>query len=238
MSSVFELRRYTLHPGKRDALIDLFEREFVESQEEAGIRLVGQFRDRDRPDMFVWLRGFPDMEARRLALGAFYKGPVWKAHRDAANATMIDSDNVLLLRPSTASEFAVPQSPRAPAGATERPRSLVTATIYDLREPAGPAFVRFFEERVAPPMTRFGARPIAYFETETAENSYPDLPVRSGENTFVWFAIFEDAAQHDRHVDSLARSAEWNDVLPELNAWLNAPASVLRLEPTERSQLR
>jgi hypothetical protein len=37
------------------------------------------------------------MEARRASLQAFYGGPVWRAHRDAANATMIDSDNVLLL---------------------------------------------------------------------------------------------------------------------------------------------
>ena len=28
---------------------------------------------------------------------AFYGGPVWQAHRNEANATMVDSDNVLLL---------------------------------------------------------------------------------------------------------------------------------------------
>jgi hypothetical protein len=40
------------------------------------------------------------MESRALSLAAFYGGPVWKAHSAAANATMIDSDNVLLLRPA------------------------------------------------------------------------------------------------------------------------------------------
>jgi hypothetical protein len=39
------------------------------------------------------------MPDRATALTAFYGGPAWKAHREAANATMIDSDNVLLLRP-------------------------------------------------------------------------------------------------------------------------------------------
>jgi hypothetical protein len=39
--------------------------------------------------------------ARRAeALAAFYSGPVWQEHHDAANATMIDSDDVLLLRPA------------------------------------------------------------------------------------------------------------------------------------------
>src|SRR5262245_38793908 len=96
---IYELRQYTLHPGRRDTLIELFEREFVESQEAVGMRLVGTFRDLDDADRFVWVRGFPDMESRRQALTDFYHGPVWRAHAAAANATMIDSDDVLLLRP-------------------------------------------------------------------------------------------------------------------------------------------
>jgi quinol monooxygenase YgiN len=97
--TVLELRRYTLHPGRRDDLIELFEREFVEPQEEAGAHLFGLFRVPASPDEFVWLRGFRSMAARKEALEAFYFGPAWKAHREEANETMIDSDNVLLLRP-------------------------------------------------------------------------------------------------------------------------------------------
>ena len=43
---VLELRRYTVHPGTRDTLVRLFDREFVETQEAVGMRIVGQFRDR------------------------------------------------------------------------------------------------------------------------------------------------------------------------------------------------
>ena len=91
---------YTLKPGRRDALIDIFERHFVESQEALGMTVVGQFRDRRRRDRFVWLRGFSDMESRRNALAAFYDGPIWGAHKAKANDTMLDSDNVLLLKPA------------------------------------------------------------------------------------------------------------------------------------------
>ncbi|MGW5719088.1 NIPSNAP family protein [Amycolatopsis sp. NPDC003865] len=97
--TVLELRRYTLHPGRRDELISLFEREFVEPQEAAGAHLFGLFRTPASPDEFVWLRGFPSLAARADALSAFYTGPVWRRFRDEANATMADSDNVLLLRP-------------------------------------------------------------------------------------------------------------------------------------------
>src|SRR5690348_6640492 len=113
---VVELRQYTLRPGQRDVLIELFDREFVESQEAAGMAIVGQFRDLDDPDRFVWIRGFASMPARAKALAAFYGGPVWKQHAAAANATMIDSDNVLLLRPATASAgFPACAAPRPPA---------------------------------------------------------------------------------------------------------------------------
>src|SRR5215475_8279574 len=95
--AVVELSQYTLHPGQRDVLIELFEREFIEGQEATGMAILGQFRDLDRPDRFVWLRGFADMPSRAESLQAFYVGPVWQQNRAVANATMADSDNVLLL---------------------------------------------------------------------------------------------------------------------------------------------
>jgi hypothetical protein len=98
-TAVVELRQYTLNPGTRDTLIDLFDREFVETQEACGMSVLGQFSDLDRPDRFVWLRGFSGMASRATALASFCDGPVWAAHSAAANATMIDFDDVLLLRP-------------------------------------------------------------------------------------------------------------------------------------------
>ena len=66
--TVVELRQYTLAPGRRDALIDLFEAEFIEPQQACGIRIVGTFRDLDDPQKFVWIRSFPDMERRARSL--------------------------------------------------------------------------------------------------------------------------------------------------------------------------
>ena len=100
LSPVVELRQYDLVPGKRDTLIAIFDSDLVEGQELEEMVIIGQFRDLDNPDSFVWLRGFADMEARRRALTGFYSGPVWLANRDAANATMLRFDNVLLLKPA------------------------------------------------------------------------------------------------------------------------------------------
>ncbi|WP_410643045.1 NIPSNAP family protein [Amycolatopsis sp. lyj-346] len=132
--TVVELRRYTLHPGRRDELIELFEREFVEPQEAAGAHLFGLFRARASPDEFVWLRGFRSMAARKEALERFYSGPAWKAHRSAANATMIDSDNVLLLRPVRRGLAAPP------------PGTGLHVTISAPAPPPEPAFAAFETE--------------------------------------------------------------------------------------------
>jgi hypothetical protein len=238
--SVLELRQYTLHPGRRDALIDVFDRELVEIQEALGMRVVGQFRDLDDPDRFVWMRGFRDMESRAEALTAFYGGPVWKAHRDEANATMVDWSDVLLLRPAApGSGFALAGSARPPAGTGEPPSSIVTATICLLEAPVDEGFLRCFEDRMRPALAEAAAPPLAWLASETGENTYPALPVRTGEHAFVWFSSFADAGRQREHAEHLARSRSWNEAaLPALSARLARPLEILRLQPTARSLLR
>ena len=236
---IVELRQYTLHPGQRDVLIELFEREFVESQEAAGITMIGTFRRLDNPDQFVWLRGFPDMAGRARSLAAFYGGPVWKAHRNAANTTMIDSDNVLLLHPAEQTGgFSLENLTHNPAGGA-LPGGLVVATIYYFDAPVSPAFLGFFENTVRPALVEAGANLLAAFATEDSPNNFPALPVREGENVFAWFAGFPGAAAYEQHLAALDASPGWRDLISgELAAYLTRPPEVLRLEPTARSLIK
>jgi hypothetical protein len=173
-----ELRQYALHPGQHDVLADLFERALVAGQEAVGMTILGYFRNLNDPDRFVWVRGFPDMPTRAKALEAFYTGPVWKEHSKEANATMIDSDDVLLLRPvrdDADEEFMAP--------------GLVVAGIHHHDEPVDDGFVDRFERVLAPELERAGSI-LGTYVTEPSENNFPALPVREGENVFVWFARF------------------------------------------------
>ena len=236
---IVELRQYTLRPGKRDALIDLFDREFVETQETVGMKIIGQFRDHDNPDRFVWVRGFSDMRARAQALQDFYGGPVWKAHREAANATMIDSDNVLLLRSArTATGFSLTDNVRPPPGNSDVPNRLVIATIYYFDGPVPADFVEFFENTIKPEMAAAGGTVLAYFVPEPGENTFPALPVRENENVFVWFARFSDLAAYDLYLAALERSVRWHEeIIKELTRRIKGPPELLKLSPTARSLL-
>jgi len=236
---VVELRQYELHSGQRETLIDLFEREFIESQETLGMTLIGPFRDLDRPNVFTWLRGSPDMPSRATSLGAFYGGPVWARHRDAANATMVSSDNVRLLRPAPGTTgFALGERESSGQTSGASRAGIIVATIYTLAPDGASEFAALFVRMAAPVLRATGAAPIAMFETEASPNNFPRLPVREGERCFVWFARFADAAAYDRHVNTVTSDARWaREVLPVIQSRFAAPPEILRLSPTARSRL-
>ncbi len=231
---IVELRQYTLRRDQRDVLIDLFEAQFIEPQEAVGARIIGQFRDLDDPDRFVWLRGFESMEARAAALGAFYGGPVWAAHRQAANATMVDSDNVLLLHPAQAG-----QGLELPLTRGRGAAGVVTATIRYLPLDLADMFAAFFDAQMRPHVEAAGARVMATFASETSPNTFPRLPIRAGDHAHVWFAWFETAQAQQKFAERLAAVRGWRDPAPEaLLPVLMRKPEVLRLAPTSRSLLR
>lgn len=232
VSQIVELRQYTLHPGRRDDLIALFERELLQPQQALGMQVIGQFRDLDRPDRFVWLRGFADMERRQQALGDFYGGPIWKRYRTEANATMIDSDNVLLLHPAeTEAAFELPDAAQTTDPAAVP--ALVVAALHYFDAPVSPRFLAYFHQQRQPLLAAMGATALGSFVSDYSENTFPALPVREGEHVFVWFAAFQG-------------DAEWQRCKPLLQAWpiidadpLPPPRTteVLRLQPTAHSRL-
>lgn len=208
---IVELRQYTLRPGRRDELIELFDAKLVESQEDVGMTIIGQFRDLDRPDRFVWLRGFPSMTERRTSLEAFYTGPVWKAQSKVANATMLETDDVLLLRPATPdSAFTLDGQTRGADVGADGP-GFVAVTILDL-DGADPAEAL---QRLEPPE---GGSLLGCLVTDPSPNTFPALPVREREDVLVWVTGFRDRSALEANPPEGARQ-------------------LLRLAPTSRSLL-
>ncbi|MDX6283121.1 MAG: hypothetical protein QOH03_4192 [Kribbellaceae bacterium] len=227
-----------MYPGRRDELIEVFDEAFVEGQEAHGMHLVGQFRDLDDPDRFVWIRGFPDLPTREAALNGFYYGPVWKERGAEANVTMKDSDNALLLKPlELGDDYPELGAARAPIGATEIPSSVVAGAVYHRGSPDD-GFGEYFADQIAPVLTASGATLAATFETLVAENNFPALPLRD-EVVLAWFAVFPSDAAYAEHWRQLDSSRIWqNKILPEISRRSIAPPQQLHLRPTARSQFR
>jgi len=228
---IVELRQYKIFSDRRDAFTTLFEREFVDSQEALGMRLVGQFHDLDDPSRFVWIRQFDDMAQRQRALTAFYSGPIWQAHRGEANPMLEDNDNVLLLHPQASGRgfgpAAARTTPPAPAG-------LVIASIWRLWKEPDAGFSAAFDA-LRPELAVAGLPVLAAFAPERSANTFPALPVREGEKVFVWFSRVADARAYDKAAAALARRAAWTSFAAER---LESRPQMLRLAPTPRSALR
>ncbi len=238
--TLFELRRYRLKPGTFENLLALFEREFVHTQQAVGMDVPAIYRDIDDPEAFVWLRSFENTDARAEALATFYSGEVWQRFGAAANATMVNSDNVLLLAPRSLGSnlfptFGAPKD-NAPDNAT---KGLVTTTICALAAGREHEFATFFEAEARPLIEQAGARIDATFVTAAEKNSFPRLPVREGEPVFAWISAFPNAEAEENYRSRLSQWDVWQETLfPDLDRRLWRPMEVARLMPTGRSRHR
>jgi hypothetical protein len=115
---------------------------------------------------------------------------------------------------------------------------LIVATIHYFDAPVDDGFVAFFEKAVKPVVADAGASVLAYFVTEHTKNTFPALPVREGENVFVWFARFNDAAACEAYIAALTQFPRWRDeISKELARRLKREPDILKLSPTTRSLL-
>ncbi|MGX1789201.1 NIPSNAP family protein [Bosea sp. NPDC055332] len=228
--TVFELRRYTLKPGARDTLIEVFDTHLVETQEAVGMSVVCQFRDPAAPGQFVWFRGFPDQAARTRALPAFYGGPVWAEHGPAANETMLEWHDVLMLKPAASgSGFDTAGLERLPPGTADLGDGHpYLVAIHHLAPDAVDAAAASAAKAIADAARSTGSEVIASLISDRSENGFERLPVREGECVAV----------------TLVRPAVVQ-AIPALEAALRAvpigagrAPDIARLIPTARSLLR
>jgi hypothetical protein len=221
---VIELRQYLLQPGVRDQFVALFDSELAHTQEAVGISVLGQFRDLDRPDAFVWMRGFPDMDSRAAALHEFYYGPVWARHRDVANPMMRDSDDVLLLEPVDLGPLA---------GANNTWVGVLYVEICNLEPGATYHYLDQYNRQVAPALRAAGAQPLAALRTLHAVNTFPRLPVREDVNVAVTLTSFPSAS----HAESALGQPELAAAAAAVATEVGAAPLRLRLTPTPGSAL-
>ncbi|MGE7468223.1 NIPSNAP family protein [Bosea sp. NPDC003192] len=181
--TVFELRRYTLKPGAREALIAVFDTHLVETQEAVGMSVLCQFRDPAAPDQFVWFRGFADQVARTRALPAFYGGPVWAEHGPAANETMLEWHDVLMLKPAAPGfGFKTNGLERLPPGTADLDDGHpYLVAIHHLRPDAAEDAVAIAAEAIADAVRSTGGEVLASLISDRSENGFARLPVREGE---------------------------------------------------------
>jgi hypothetical protein len=232
--AVIELRRYTVQDGQRDHFARYFESYFPEAIQQSGAIVAGEFFERDNPSMFTWIRGFHDMDDRAKANASLYYGAVWKEHRRLMNSLMVDSDNVLLLRPLTPERGITILPTVDPVREKNGAQGVVVAQIFPIQANGVDAFAQQAQSTFAG-YRASGAREAGVLVTLDAANNFPQLPIRSDGPYLVWLGIFKDYETVQTRFRPLAERAL--QPLSATGLLRGAPESVV-LDPAPRSRLR
>jgi hypothetical protein len=230
---VIEFRRYTIKEGEREHFAEYFDY-FPEAFQQMGAIVFGEFFERKNPVGFTWMRGFKNTDARAIINSSFYYGPLWREHASTMNSPMVDSNNVLLLRPLT-TERGVPVLPAVdPIKERKGAQGVVVAQIFAVKRNSIDDFAKQAEETFVT-YRAAGAREAGVLVTLDVPNNFPQLPVRTDGPYLVWLGIVKDNKTLETQFTPLAERS--TQTLSATGLLRSAPELVI-LDPTRRSRLR
>jgi hypothetical protein len=232
--NVIELRRYPIASGQRQAFAKYYDQWFPAAFEQVGVLVFGEFFERGQYN-FTWIRGFHTIEDHAIAQAQFYYGPVWREHRNLANALLPGVDDNVLQLHALSPQTEIPAMPvvdpvKEPKGA----QGVVVAEIYAVKKED----MQSFSQRALQAFSRFnvsGVRPAGVLVTLDAPNNFPLLPVRTDGPYLVALHILRDeSVLKDTFDPLLARTRQ------ELTAsgMLQRAPEVLVLDTEHNSRLR
>jgi flavin-binding protein dodecin len=231
---VIEFRRYTVKEGEREHFAEYFESYFPEAFQQMGAIAFGQFFERKNPVGFTWMRGFKNTDARAVINAGFYYGPLWREHAFTMNSLMVDSNNVLLLRPLSPERGVTVLPSVDPVAERKGAQGVVVAQIFAVKANSVDAFAQQAEATFAG-YRAAGAREAGVLVTLDAPNNFPQLPVRTDGPYLVWLGIVKDNQALETQFTPLAERSSQS--LSATGLLRGAPELVV-LDPTRRSRLR
>ncbi len=94
---IVEMRTYRTKPGCRARFLEVFRAKSVPAHAEIGMKILGPFLSVEDPDVFFFMRGFPDAASREPMKARFYEGELWKGELEQILMPMLDKYDVVLV---------------------------------------------------------------------------------------------------------------------------------------------
>jgi hypothetical protein len=232
---VIELRNYLVRQGRRDEFINLFEENFVQSQNILGGYILGQYRVKGADDNFFWIRGFKDMTARYKYLNDFYFGsPSWKQHKAEANSMLLNNDNVYLLQPLNFKERSAGAESVFNTSWFGQEKGIAVIDFY-VSNTKRDKLIEFVEKKYLAVLKSSKIEDPSFWISETTPNDFTGLPVFQDKNLLVQITFYKNEAEYQSKLkDAVSRM---NDALKSEMADLVTIKNTLVIYPTERSFL-
>jgi NIPSNAP len=94
---IVEMRTYRTKPGLRSEFLRIFRSKSVPAHIEIGMKIVGPFLSVEDPDVFFFMRGFPDLASRDQMKARFYEGHLWKTELEHVLLPMLEKYDVVVV---------------------------------------------------------------------------------------------------------------------------------------------
>ncbi|MEX2455568.1 MAG: NIPSNAP family protein [Rhodospirillaceae bacterium] len=94
----YELRQYTVRPGKIDEWLELMERKIIPFQVSQGAVICGSFRGESDESVYVWIRRFESEAERERLYAAVYDSDYWKTEISPVLPTLLDREAMKVTR--------------------------------------------------------------------------------------------------------------------------------------------
>ena len=94
---IIEMRTYKTKPGCRARFLEIFHSKSVPAHAEIGMKILGPWISIEDPDVFFFMRGFPDLESREPMKAKFYEGELWKSELESVLMPMLEKYEVVLV---------------------------------------------------------------------------------------------------------------------------------------------
>ena len=94
---IVEMRTYKTKPGKRAEFLEIFRSRSIPAHVEIGMKIMGPFLSVEDPDVFFFMRGFPDLASREPMKAQFYEGDLWKKELENLVMPMLEKYDVVVV---------------------------------------------------------------------------------------------------------------------------------------------
>ncbi len=94
----YELRQYTVLPGKQSEFIRMMEDEIIPFQVSKGMVITGSFRGETDESVYIWMRRFASEEQRAAQYAAVYESDFWKKTLAPRIPALLDVKGIVVTR--------------------------------------------------------------------------------------------------------------------------------------------
>jgi hypothetical protein len=94
---IIEMRTYRTKAGKRAEFLEIFRSRSIPAHTRIGMKILGPFLSIEHPDVFFFMRGFPDPASREPMKAKFYEGELWKRELEQVLMPMLEKYEVVLV---------------------------------------------------------------------------------------------------------------------------------------------